>query len=40
VPMAHLILATPGMNPDVSELARATLKREAALDEPAERTLS
>jgi len=28
------------MNPDVSELARATLKREAALDEPAERTLS
>jgi tetratricopeptide (TPR) repeat protein len=40
VPMAHLILATPGMKPDVSELARALLKREAALDEPAERTLS
>jgi len=40
VQMAHLILATPGMKPDVSELARATLKREAALDEPAERTHS
>jgi tetratricopeptide (TPR) repeat protein len=39
-PMAHLVLATPGMNPDVSKLARETLKREAALDESAERALS
>jgi hypothetical protein len=39
-PMAHLVLATPDMNPDVSELARQTLQREAALDEPAERALS
>jgi hypothetical protein len=38
--MAHLILATPGMEPDVSELARATFKRESALDESAERTLA
>jgi hypothetical protein len=38
--MAHLVLATPDMIPDVSELARQTLQREAALDEPAERALS
>jgi hypothetical protein len=25
-PMADLVLATPGMNPDVSELARVTLQ--------------
>jgi tetratricopeptide (TPR) repeat protein len=39
-PMAHLVLATPGMNPDVSKLAREALRREAALDESAERELS
>jgi hypothetical protein len=38
--MAHLVLATPGMIPDVSELARETLKREAGLGESAERGLS
>lgn len=32
-PMAHLVLATPGMYPEVLELARETLKREAALGE-------
>lgn len=39
-PMAHLVQATPGMSPDVSELAGKTLKREAALDESAARALS
>jgi hypothetical protein len=32
-PMAHLALATPGMYPKVSELARETLQRVAALEE-------
>lgn len=39
-PMAHLVLATPGMDPDVSKLARETLQREAAPDEPREHALS
>lgn len=39
-PMAHLVLATPGMDPDVSDLARETLRREKALDESTERKLS
>jgi tetratricopeptide (TPR) repeat protein len=32
VPMAHLVLATPGMKPDVAQLATETLKHDAALD--------
>lgn len=39
-PMARLVLATPDMNPDMSRLARKTLKDVEALDETAERAVS
>lgn len=33
-PMAHLVLATPGIHPEVRELAAVVIRREEEQDEP------